>query len=95
MNENNKIGIGFYKEEQWETLKALAVDKEHIENTFSEYKDSMNKSIREMKKIGLDPIMIPIDVLEAYVWCQEKSYPFDGESRASYISLKTQKYFRK
>ena len=46
-----------------------------------------------MKKCGVEPVLIEVDVLDMHRWCIENEYTFDGSSRARYISQKAQEIF--
>ncbi len=87
------LGVGWYKENQWALLLKHSVDRENLEPTYAEWLEGISEGIENLSKSGLQVVKIPIDVEEMIKWCKESEYPFDGESRATYISLKTKELF--
>jgi hypothetical protein len=88
------LGIGWYEENQWDLLLRHAVDKEDLEPTHTDWLEGATASIKEISKSQIQCVKIHLDVVEMIQWCKENGYPFDGSSRALYISLKTKEKFR-
>lgn len=87
------FGIGWYKESQWALLLKYAVDKDDLEPTYAAWLEGISEGIENLIKSGIQCEKIPVDVKEIIKWCEENEYPFDGESRSVYISLKTKGKF--
>lgn len=87
------LGLGWYKENQWDLLLSTAVDKDDLEPTYAEWLDGAIKGIEKLSKSGIQCVQIPVDVAEMIAWCKERGYPFDGSSRAVYIMMKTKEKF--
>ena len=87
------FGIGWYKENQWDLLLKHAVDSDDLEPTYAEWREGISEGIENLSNSGIQVEKIPIDVNEMIKWCKDNNYPFDGESRSAYITLKTQKKF--
>jgi hypothetical protein len=91
--EKSILGIGWYKENQWDLLLRHAVDKENLEPTYADWLEGISAGIEEFSKSQIHCVKIHIDVAEIIKWCKDNGYPFDGASRAVYISLKTKEKF--
>ena len=99
MTEKNKgiektiLGIGWYREDQWDLLLKYAVDKEDLEPTYTEWLEGVTERMEEFSKSGIQCEKIPVDVEEIVQWCRDRGYPFDGASRSVYFSIKTKERF--
>lgn len=99
MTEKNKgiektiLGIGWYREDQWDLLLKYAVDKEDLESTYTEWLEGVTERMEEFSKSGIRCEKIPVDVEEIVQWCRDRGYPFDGASRSVYFSIKTKERF--
>ena len=91
--EKTVLGIGWYKENQWDLLLKHAVDSDDLEPTYTEWLKGISEGIENLSNSGIQCEKIPIDVNEIIKWCKDNNYPFDGESRSVYISLKTKEKF--
>ncbi|NOR23740.1 MAG: hypothetical protein GQ542_04985 [Desulforhopalus sp.] len=83
------LGIGWYKESQWNLLLEHAVDREDLEQTYGEWLEGILEGIENFSKAGIHCEKIPIDVAEMITWCKDNGYPFDGPSRSVFIARKT------
>jgi len=91
--EKTILGIGWYKEDQWDLLLKHAVDKEDLEPTYAEWLEGITEGMEEFSKSGIQCEKIPVDVEEIVQWCRDRGYPFDGASRSVYFSIKTKERF--
>ena len=87
------LGIGWYKESQWNLLLQYAVDRDDLEQTFGEWLEGILEGIENFSKVGIHCEKIPIDVEEMMTWCKDNDYPFDGSSRSAFIAHKTREIF--
>ena len=68
MTEKNKgiektiLGIGWYREDQWDLLLKYAVDKEDLESTYTEWLEGITERMEEFSKSGFRCEKIPVDV---------------------------------
>lgn len=90
-SERTVLGVGWYREDQWEFLLKNAVDREDLEKTYSEWLEGITEGMKNFSKSGIQCKKIPVDVNEMINWCINNRYPFDGASRSVFISLKTKK----
>jgi hypothetical protein len=89
--KDSTIGVAWYKPEQWELLKKLSQDGDELENTFTEWIEFVQKKVRELRKMGIKVEKVKVDVKELLAWCNERSLPINGESRAAFVASKTTK----
>ncbi len=85
------VGVGWYRENQWDLLLKHAADRDELEATYGEWLEVARKGLDSLTKMGVQFEKIPIDVEELIRWCQEKGCAVDGSSRSEFIALKTRK----
>ena len=85
---STKIGIGWYRPEQWELLKSSVVDPEVIEDTFFEWFEFVTAQFDDMEPKGLEPVRVDIDVEEMLAWCKRNNKLLDGNARSEFIVSK-------
>ncbi len=81
-----KLGIAWYREEQWQLLKSTASDPEIIEDTYQEWLQSAKESIKKLKKQGLTPMQVNLDVKKFNDWCRREGRIPDAASRSEYTA---------
>lgn len=84
-----KVGLGWYREDQWSLLREVSEDVEKIENTYFEWVVNANEAIHNLERIGHKIVKVDIDVNELIDWCKKENTPINGESRSKFISMKT------
>jgi hypothetical protein len=82
-----KLGIAWYREDQWSLLKSTASDSGGIENTYEEWFQHASESIKKLENQGVEPVKIVFDVNEFNDWCKRNKKFLDGESRSEYTAL--------
>jgi hypothetical protein len=93
LSNDAQIGLAWYSREDWERLRAIADDREQLDDSFEEWERGALQAIRDLASVGRQVLKMPIDV-EAYVtWCRERGCRLDSASRAEFVSelLKTQR----
>ena len=86
MSNKTPIAIAWYRPEQWALLKAYAVDKDVIEDTFEEWVEHAENQFEELQKSGMNMHKILIDIDALVAWCKEKDVPMNSESRSLYVA---------
>lgn len=86
--KNNIISVGmvWYTKGEWQKMKPIASDTEKLENTFKEWEEMADKSIRDMKRSGIVVKKVFIKTDEFITWCKIHSLPFNASSRSRYIT---------
>lgn len=91
LGNDAQIGLAWYSREAWKRLRAIADDREKLDDSFEEWERGALQAIRDLASVGRQVLKVPIDV-EAYVtWCRERGCRLDSASRAEYVTerLKT------
>jgi hypothetical protein len=81
-----RIGIAWYRPEQWALLRALATDPEVLEPTHVEWLVNANKGLQELEQRGIVPVQVDVDVRELAAWCQGRACRLDGSARAAFVA---------
>jgi hypothetical protein len=92
LNDDAQIGLAWYSRKAWERLRAIADDREQLDDSFEEWERGALQAVRDLASVGRHVRKVPVDV-EAYVtWCRERGCRLDSASRAEYVTerLKTQ-----
>jgi hypothetical protein len=87
LDEEVVMGVGWYKPEQWERLREVSEDGEEMAETYEEWKESAERGLGEMRKAGLNPERVEVDVEELVAWCEEQKRPLDASARVEYVAL--------
>ncbi len=89
-----KLGVAWYKPEQWKRLREVCEDRDNIEDTFDEWQVNAEKGIRIMRSQGAIPQKVLFDVEEFLAWCSVKGLPHNGESRSEFTAWLMRKHDR-
>lgn len=82
-----QIGIAWYKEEEWEKMKAVWADSEIFEDSFKEWEEMATKTLDEIKANGLAVTKVFFIKTDEFIdWCKIHSLPLDAASRSKYVS---------
>ncbi len=84
MIEKRKIVIAWYRPSQWDRLLEISLDADELEKTYQEWITQAEEKIDKMKKIGLNPVKIDVDVEKLKKWCEKVNQPIDGSARVEY-----------
>ena len=82
------MGIAWFRSDQWELLRSLAVDVENLEHTHPEWEALAYKTMRDLARQGITARKVDVDVNELQAWCISKNRPLDGPARAQYAALR-------
>ncbi len=85
-NDNLQIAVCWYKEEQWERLKEIVIDKDNIEDSYLEWRKGAEKKLNELKSKGLNIKKILVDTEEMLIWANEKGKELNGDMRSQYAA---------
>ena len=80
-----RLGVAWYRREQWELLRSTASDPEILEDTYDEWVEEAEKSLKTIRKAGHTPVKVDVDVEELNRWCDQRSKPRNGDSRVEYV----------
>ncbi len=82
------VGVAWYTPEQWDLLKALAVDAEAMDDTHKDWLKNATGHVRWLKEQGFQVVEVPIDINEWVIWCQENGKALDGAARSEFAAQK-------
>jgi hypothetical protein len=81
-----KIGIAWYREDQWSLLRSTAADPEAIEDTYRDWLTYAVKLIEDLKQQGFDPVRVDFDVKKFNKWCKQNQKAPNSRSRSQYAT---------
>jgi len=79
-------GVAWYRREQWAALRELSVDSDTLEPTYDEWLEIAEEALRSMRKAGIDPRRIEVDVFDLKRWCDSQGFALDQSARARYAA---------
>jgi hypothetical protein len=79
-------GCAWYRAEQWGRLREISADRDKLEETHEEWAANAEKSLREMRKVGIYAEKVDVDVEELLAWCQAQGREVNGEARSQYAA---------
>ena len=86
-------GLAWYSPEQWGRLLDVSVDRDSLETNHESWLRLAEKAMFDLKRAGITPRVVPVDVEKLVAWCTEQNRPVDGSARAEYAQiLLRQKY---
>ena len=80
------LGIAWFRPEQWELLREVAVDADVLESTHAEWETLARRTIKDLAQQGILARRIDVDVERLQAWCAEHQRPLDASARAAYAS---------
>ena len=81
-----KIGIAWYRKEQWNRLREISTDKSELEFTFEEWLANAEKTLVDLRAQGLDASRYEVDVEKLLEWCRTKKTQVNGSTRSQYVT---------
>ena len=83
-NSQTVIGLAWYREEEWDRLKAVAADPNHLEDTWSDWRRVVSKGLEELVAEGHLFERVDVAVDELVAWCRNQGRPVDASARADF-----------
>jgi hypothetical protein len=81
-----KLGIAWFRLEQWSRLLEISEDREDLEETFAEWESLAEEKLRDLRAQGLDAEKVTIDLEELLAWCKSRGLSVDGRTRSQYVA---------
>ncbi len=81
-----RVGVAWYRPEQWERLREISIDKDVLEETHEEWMQNAEKALQEFRRQGVEPLKVDVDVEELLRWCESRGIAVDGEARSGYTA---------
>src|SRR5205085_640392 len=80
-------GITWYRREQWERWKEISLDRDEMCDSYEEWLEGAEKSIRKLTKDGIEVHKVEIDVEEFLSWATKKNVAITGYARSDFSNL--------
>ena len=84
------IGVVWYRPEQWEIMRNVAVDRDKLEDTYAEWLMDAERAVKQLQQRGLRVIKVDIEVADLMLWCENQRFPLDGEARSKYTAFRVE-----
>ena len=85
-----KVGIAWYKRDQWQLLLNVSVDRDELEATYTDWEKDAEKALKQLRQGGLEVVKVPVEIEELLDWCQSRNVPVNGNARSQYAAYKLQ-----
>ncbi|MFC1929497.1 hypothetical protein ACFLW6_01320 [Chloroflexota bacterium] len=85
------IAMATYAREQWGKLLEVADDRAELESSWEEWQAGKQDAITNIRRQGLEPIEILVDVEALQEFCRKRSLRNDSEARAEYAAYQAQR----
>ena len=81
-----KLGIAWFRLEQWSRLLEISEDREDLEESFAEWESLAEEKLRDLRAQGLDAEKVTIDLEELLAWCKSRGLSVDASARSQYVA---------
>jgi hypothetical protein len=82
---SHKMGVGWYRKEQWDKLRSVSADANNLEKAYEEWQANAENVLLSLRAGGADAVKVEIDVEELIRWCQEKKRAVNSKSRSEFV----------
>jgi hypothetical protein len=83
---NVKIGVAFYRPEQWQRLREISTDCADLEKTYEKWLAVSEATRAHFTENGIRFEIVTVDVDELEAWCRQESLPVDGSARSQFVA---------
>jgi hypothetical protein len=80
------VGVGWYTEPEWSSVKAAAADPEVFEPSFDEWVVMAEETLARMRVAGIEPHKVLVKASELLAWCFAHAKVNNAPSRAAFVS---------
>ena len=89
-HEWSVVAFCWYQREEWEKLKATAVDKDTLDDSYDEWKTNATSAIKDLRngRQLVQKVKINIDQLDT--WCEENGLENNSAARSHFAGEKLQ-----
>lgn len=92
MKDSNKpqdevvIAIVWYRSEQWQRVRDIAVDADEMESNYLEWLKQAEEKFKQLESSGVRVEKVDIDSEKLVLWCNERGLENDGQARSRYAA---------
>jgi hypothetical protein len=80
------VGVGWYTEPEWASVKAAAADPQVFEQSFTEWVAMAEETLARMRVAGIEPHKVLVKSSELLAWCLVHGKVNNASSRAQFVS---------
>ena len=88
-----RMGVAWYRKEQWELLRKISEDVDELEETYEEWLREATVGLKRMKDLGMEVEEVDVDVNELVAWCKQRGEPVNGSSRSEFAADKIRRKY--
>ena len=85
---SSRIGVAWYRREQWGRLLEVSSDRAELEDTYDEWQALAEENLRKLAQHGYILHKVDIDVEELLSWCNSHNRSVDGDARSEFTTVK-------
>lgn len=93
--ESMRLGLAWYRPEQWDRLLAVSEDRADLERTHKEWLIGILDLCRQLEQEGVAFERVDVEVEELAAWCRARKAPINSDSRSEYVVDKLRSRERK
>lgn len=82
------VGVAWYRAEQWDRLRQIAVDGESMHESYDEWHAEATQRLRQLQFRGIKARKVDVDLDELIAWCDRRQLPLDGSARSQFVAVK-------
>ena len=86
-----KVGLAWFRREQWDRLLEVSDDRDDLEETFDEWVQVAKQRCDELRSSGYDVKKVDVDMEELVSWCLAQGTPVNAKARAEFALKKLHK----
>jgi len=85
------VGVAWFDRKQWKRLTEAVEDRSELDDTYEQWQRGALDAVRMIERQGQQVEMVHVEVESLVSWCNEKSLPVNGKSRAEYVTQLVQR----
>jgi hypothetical protein len=82
------IGVAWYRPEQWQRIREISSDRDHLEDTYEEWLSSAEQNLKEINAPGLRLQKVDVDSEQLILWCNIRGLEVNAKARSEYVMEK-------
>jgi len=83
---NMRVGVAWYAENEWQSLRDSAADPDVLEPTYHEWMQVAEKGLRDLAAAGVVPERVEVGVADLRAWCLKHHRRLDGTARSEFAA---------
>lgn len=85
------VGVAWYRRDQWPRLLEASADRAMLEDTYDEWLQNAEKTMKSFKARGIRLEKVDVDLEQLLFWCAQRGRPVNAESRTDFTMDKMQR----